>query len=285
MPEVKKLRDGGAAPQISVVIPSLDGVRGGNVSRLLQQLEEQTVQDFEVIVSIGYKPNGHARNQGVRAASGEYLVCIDDDVTLGHERVLEQLLCPFKSLPEIGMTGPSQLLPPDSSPFQRRAAKETTRAECPVVQEITDSDFVSHMCLCIPTALYKDIGWESDTLVRGTDPDLRRRLREAGYRVVVVPDCWAYHPMPDTWGQLLRMSWRNGAGSAWVQKHHPEICIDTPDDHGAQAHLRPPAFRAARFAFRLMLRVVKLQYIGISVDAVYALAYLHAMISGRDGLR
>lgn len=285
MGEVRKVRERGANPTISVVIPSLDGVRDGNVARLVGDLEGQTEQSFEIILAIGFKPNGHARNQGVKAAAGTFLVCIDDDVRLGHERVLEQLIQPFAEVPGIGMTGPAQLIPPDSSSFQRRAARQISRASCPVVKALTDSDFVSHMCLCIPTQLYKDVGWESDTLPRGTDPDLRRRVRQAGYRIVVVPDCWAYHPAPESWGRLLKMSWRNGAGGAWVHKHHPEMCIDTPDGHAREAKCHGRPYRAARFFARTVKRMAMLQYIGLSADVAYGAGYLYAVVSGRDGLR
>jgi len=65
------------------------------VEKLLGDLERQTVQDFEIIMPIGIKPNGKARNEGVRKAKGRYLVCVDDDVRLGHERVIENLLKPL----------------------------------------------------------------------------------------------------------------------------------------------------------------------------------------------
>jgi glycosyltransferase involved in cell wall biosynthesis len=269
-----------------VIIPSLDGDRSGNVALLLQDLEGQTEQDFEVILPIHFKPNGHARNQGVRAARGEYLVCIDDDVRLGHDRVLDQLLEPFQRLPKIGMTGPAQLIPKDSTPFQRRAAKEISRSTCPIVTELTDSDFVTHMCLCIPALLYKEVGWESDTLPRGTDPDLRRRLRAAGYRIVIVPNCWAYHPMTASLVKLVKMAWRNGAGSAWVFKYAPEMCLDTPDGHVSEiAPQRPAAYRALRFASRFLQRIGGFEYIGVCSDVAYLCGYTYAMISGRDGLR
>ena len=57
-------------PQVSIVIPSLDGVRGGNVDRLVGQLKEQTFDSIEIILSIGESPNGHARNVGVVLARG-----------------------------------------------------------------------------------------------------------------------------------------------------------------------------------------------------------------------
>jgi GT2 family glycosyltransferase len=276
----------GAAPKVSVVIPTLDGRRGGNLDHLLRDLEYQTVQDFEVILAINFKPNGHARNQGVRAARGDYLVCIDDDVRLGHNRVLAQLLQPFEELSCIGMTGPAQLIPDDSTRFQRRTAGQVSRATCPVVSRVTDTDFVTHMCLCMPTQLYKEIGWESDTLPRGTDPDLRRRVRQAGFRVVLTPGCWAYHPVPETLRSLLKVAWRNGAGSAWVYKNHPDFCVDTPDGHRADfIPVRTAPYRMTRFAGRFCLRLICLQYIGIANDLAYSLGYAFALTTGNDGLR
>ena len=37
-------------PEISVIIPTLDGFRGGYFPSLLQQLSEQTYQSFETII-------------------------------------------------------------------------------------------------------------------------------------------------------------------------------------------------------------------------------------------
>jgi hypothetical protein len=284
MSEVRRVRTLGASPKISVIIPSLDGMRDGNVDRLLRELENQTEQDFEVILAVDFKPNGLARNQGVREARGRYLVLMDDDASLGHRRVLEQLVRAFEIHPKIGITGPAQLIPADSTPFQRRAARQLSRAVSPIVDELTDSDFVTHMCLCMPTLLYKDVGWESETLVRGTDPDLRRRVRAAGYRIVVVPDCWAYHPLPRTWPALLQMAWRNGAGSAWVHKRCPEMCIDTPDGHGSDLpSQRRASARAVRFAGRLCQRLLRVQYIGLSAQIAYACGYAYSLLTGRDG--
>ena len=97
-------------PEVSIVIPSLDGNRNGNVQFLVEQLKEQSFTSSEIILSIGESSNGHARNVGVEIARGRWLVFIDDDVTLGHERVLENIIQPLRENPQIGMTGPSQLV-------------------------------------------------------------------------------------------------------------------------------------------------------------------------------
>ena len=44
---------------------------------------------------------------------------IDDDVELGHERIIENLLKPFMEDDKMGITGVSQLLPENSNSFQK----------------------------------------------------------------------------------------------------------------------------------------------------------------------
>ena len=61
------------SPKVSIIIPSLDGSREGNVSRLVEDIRKQSFQDYELILVKGESPNGHARNVGVRKAKGEIL--------------------------------------------------------------------------------------------------------------------------------------------------------------------------------------------------------------------
>ena len=76
-------------PKVSIIIPSMDGYRDGNVPKLKESLSEQTYKDFEIHVVVGISPNGRARNEGVKRTTGEILVFIDDDVTFGNDRVVE----------------------------------------------------------------------------------------------------------------------------------------------------------------------------------------------------
>jgi glycosyltransferase involved in cell wall biosynthesis len=354
-----------AEPAISVVIPSRDGTRGGNVDRLLADLRSQTRQDFEVILAIGFSPNGHARNQGVKPARGKYLVCIDDDVTLGHERVLENLIKPFvisdfrfqicdtkapggegvgeglgpqrhgepregqgrnakaergegaekggradqeqrttdtllqtaidgeveKSAicsdprglhlqSAIGMTGPSQLIPPSQPRWVHWAARQLPRSLFPVVDQVTDSDMVSHMCLCMPTQLYKDVGWENDEIVRGTDTDLRFRVRKAGYRIVVVPDTWAYHPLPDTPRKLLKMWFDKGKWTAYNRRHFPGFHFEAPDGPAKDfVPLRSTRYRVVRYAFRVLTALATMKPVRLATQVAYVCGYAKGMVT------
>ena len=196
-------------PEVSVIIPSWDGVRGGNVDRLVQQIKQQTLKNIEIVLSIGESPNGHARNVGVDIARGDFLVFIDDDVLLEGNEVFSNLIEPLKNNADIGMTGPAQQIPPSAGRFQHISARQIPRSLSPVVERITDSDMVSHMCLAIARDFFEEIGRESDWLLAGTDPDLRYRVREANRRVVVVPQTWAYHPAPQDLRELLKFSFRS----------------------------------------------------------------------------
>lgn len=276
-------------PLVSVVIPSLDGYRHGNVEKLLEDLRSQTVQDFEIVMPVGIKPNGKARNEGVRVAKGRYLVCIDDDVRLGHERLIENLLEPLLEVEKeghdwtkpgggrIGMTGPSQQLPPDSTWFQRWSAKQLPRTQFPIVDSYTDTDMVTHMCLCIPTDLYKAVGWENEEIVRGTDVDLRYRVRQFGYRIVVVPKTWAYHPVPDSLGGIMREWFNKGRWTAFNRKHFPGFDYEAPEGvlpSNKYVPKRSKAYRAMRFAGRFLLGIVTFKPVGVLAQIAYALGYL-----------
>lgn len=241
-----------AIPLVSVVIPSLDGSRGGNVERLREQIARQTIRETEWLLVVGVRPNGRARNLGARRARGEFLLFIDDDVRLGSEDLIERMLRTFEQDSRIGLVGVSQQVPADASPFARRCAKELERFEAPVLDRVEDSDLASHACMMIRRSVYLAVGGEHDLLPRGTDPDLRLRLREAGYRVVLAPGAWVYHPPPASWRALWRTFFRNGAGSAFVHRHFPAYCIDTAPAHSpAQTGRRSLPVRARGFLKRL----------------------------------
>lgn len=224
-----------ASPSISVIVPSLDGTRGGNVEKLRKQIARQTIPVLEFLVIVGVRPNGRARNVGARQAKGDYLLFIDDDVELGSDDVVERMVTAFQEDERIALVGVSQQVPETAGAFARHCARQLERYEAPVLEQVEDSDFTSHACMMIPRSVYFQVGGEHDLLPRGTDPDLRFRLRQAGYRVVLAPRAWAYHPPPEDWKQLWRIYFRNGAGSVFVHRHFPEYCIDTAPGHGDYA--------------------------------------------------
>ena len=212
----------GRCPGVSVIIPSRDGSAGGNIQKLKEQIGRQTLKVLEVIVVEGVSPNGRARNAGVRKAKGDMLILIDDSTTLGGQDVFENLLAPFRTNPETGMTGASTLIAREAGWLGRRYAAVRGHHSA-VIAGLTDSDRVQHSCCAIPTRLYKEVGWESDDLITGTDNDLRQRVRACGYRLYLVPGTRVYHNPPERWAKVLRKAFTSGLGSAYALRAHPGL--------------------------------------------------------------
>jgi len=262
-------------PLVSVIIPSLDGDRCGSLARLEAAFKQQTYTHHEIIVVVGVSPQGRAINQGVARARGEVLVILDDDAAVDDPELLGRLVRVLAADAAIGMAGASVRTPRDAGLFQRLAVREFPRFNVPVVGEITDSDLACHGCAAFPRAAFEGVGGEREEIVRGLDPDLRQRLRRAGYRVVLVPDAVVYHPLPANLPRLLSTFFRNGRGSAFAQAFHPELVYDTDEQLvRSEALVQPPfAWRLLRFPFRLLWALLSLRPFRTLAYVAYAAGF------------
>lgn len=275
----------GHAPRVSVIIPSWDGHRNGCVPRLLDSVRLQSFRDFEVHIVQGVSPQGKAINDGAKRARGSLLIILDDDSELADEMVFQRLVSVIDADPGIGMAGASIVTPPGATPFQRRAAEQFPRFNTPVVDRVTDSDLACHGCCAIPKAVFDAIGGEREDIIRGLDPDLRVRLRAAGYRVVLAPNARIYHPLPDSWRKLLRQFFRNGYGSAYAQKFQPDSVYETHESlHDASFVARRPLwYRVLRFPGRLIKAALEGKTMRFLAYCAYALGYGWGMLAARRG--
>ena len=262
--------------KVSVVIPHFYRSRDENLEGLREDLRNQSLKDLEVIVVPGVSPQGKAINQGVRSAQGEILVIIDDDSRLGHPQVIENLVRVIEGDPSIGMVGASVVTSPKASRFQKIAGSQFPRFHMPIVREVTESDLPGHPCAAFPKKVFIQIGMEREDILRGLDPDLRVRIRKAGYRVVLAPDTWIYHPLPENLFKFIRVFLRNGYGSAYLQKFYPEMSYDTDEGLNSNAFLAKRSFgyRALRYPWRLVKSLMTLQWIRFLGYMVYLAGYL-----------
>ncbi len=271
-------------PRVSVIIPTLDGHRGGRVPHLLETVRRQTFTDYEVLLIRGVSPQGRAINQGARQAKGEILLILDDDSALAEDTVFERLVATLDADPRIGMAGASIVLAPDATPFERCAAEQFPRFNTPRVDVVTDSDLACHGCCAFPRPIFEAIGGEREDMLRGLDPDLRVRLREAKYRVVLVPGATIYHPLPGNWSGLLRIFFRNGYGSAYAQRFQPNQVYETHEslnDAGFQPRTSL-GYRLLRFPLRLLKALFEGKTLRFGAYCAYAVGYGWGWITARE---
>lgn len=270
-------------PKISVIIPTLDGHRNGLFPLLLEQLSEQTFQDFETIVIKGDPLQGRAINTAVDISKGKYILTLDDDTSLKSRNALEKLFEIMESNETIGMAGGLNVVPSDASYFIRRAMREIPRRSMPEVEEITDSDLAEHPLLMIRKEVFKRLGGENELLPRGLDPYLRDCFRQAGYRIVVVPGVRYSHIPPPTLLKLLKQFYRNGRQAAFVNRYYPQWVIETPDTHTSDFNPRRPLFfRMARYPWSLVKKVLRGHWIYVTASLAYAAGFVWGYLIYRN---
>mgnify|MGYP000993613086 CR=1 FL=1 len=259
----------------SVIVPFFYAERAKNLEGLMADFKGQTFQGMELIIVSGVSPQGRAINQGVRVSRGEVLMVVDDDSRLGNSRVVENLLRALDAGPSCAMVGASILTPEDANSFQKMIAKQFPRFNMPVVKEITDSDMPCHGCAAFRKDVFMAVGMERENIIRGLDPDLRVRIRKAGYRVVLAPDTWAYHPLPPTFGKLMRLFTRNGFGSAYAQIFHPELNYDTDEKIKLDGFVpkRTFLYRALRYPIRMLKSLLTFQWVKLFAYLAYLVGY------------
>lgn len=235
-------------PKIALIVPSLAGGAPG----LEADAKTQTFAPDEVIVVDGVRPNGRARNVGARRSDAAVFVFVDDDARLGDVHVIENLVRPLIEDESIGITGSAKLIPPDASAFQRRVAREVPRIEHPVVETALETNppldrhgycEITTTCAAMRREVWERAEGFDEKLVRGVDPDFFRRVHRLGFRLVLVPHTWVWHPAPANMRALLRKHFYYGLGFS------QEVRGDPP--RGGFRYLHTPFHAAAYLLVRL----------------------------------
>ncbi|MBN2280607.1 MAG: glycosyltransferase [Candidatus Marinimicrobia bacterium] len=218
-------------PQISIIIPTIDKNRDGYLPELLEQIENQSFRDWEILLVIGDSRQGRAINCGVELAAGQYIVTFDDDTRLGSPDLLEKMVKMIRNHSEIGMAGVANIPPEKATWFVRKVMEQLPRRTSPIVREIVESDLAEHPCAIFPREIFIGIGGENELIPRGLDPYLRAEIRKAGYKVVVLPYLFIHHLPPATLGKFCQQFFRNGKMAAYVNKFYPEFVLELTTTH------------------------------------------------------
>lgn len=272
-PETVKKLFGVDHPDISVIIPTMR--TEDQLQSLIDGIRSQNAASLEIIIAYRYSPSGKARNAGAARAKGRYLIFMDDDIGLGDEDVIANLCRTLEADNRIGLVGASTVLPPDANRFQKRIAAEVPRMVYPVVDDITDSDMVTTQCWAQSKDNFEEIGTFTETIERGVDPEYRHRVRSSGYRVVIAPNTWTYHPPPKDFQSFIKQTYRNGRASARAQKYHPELVVPVPDS-GESGTCQDIGLlgRLIRSAWRIAEGLLKFRFLQVCERLFYGLGYI-----------
>ena len=214
-------------PKVSIIIPTWTG----EISRPMRSIEQQTFRDYEVEVAQRISPLARARNFGAQRARGDILLFIDDDITLGHEHVLQQVVDLLESDAQIAIVGVPLRVPAEASRFQRTLARQVPRFVDPLVSDNLVSNppldrfgftAISTLCCAVRRTVFEEVGGFDQDLPRGQDTDFFYRVRRCGYNLVVAANCWVYHEPPASMKVLLRKSFWYGMGHVLEARKSPE---------------------------------------------------------------
>jgi glycosyltransferase involved in cell wall biosynthesis len=264
-------------PDYSLVIPVLDEKNNPHLAGLLLSLARQSHPPREIHLVVGDNRQGRAINYGVSRACTPYVGTVDDDTQIDDPGLFAKIIRAMEADGTIGMGGAACEIPVSATPFQQQAMRQIPRRHFPVTREHVDSDMVQHPCLMMPRALFTAIGGEDESIIRGLDPVLRKKVRDAGRRVVVIADTYVYHLLPGSLRKLARMYFRNGRGSAFARRHHPERILELTDGHdrGKFVEKRSLGYRACRRMYHFLRALVGLRFIRVVVDAAYMLGFTY----------
>lgn len=277
---------------ISLVIPVYN--RPDEIVELLESISQQGDTDFEVIVvedgstrtckeeiapfadkfklQYFFKENsgpGPSRNYGVQHASGDYVIVLDSDCILpaDYMRVVRQHL--------------------DNEQIDAFGGPDKAHASFTTLQKAINYSMTSFLTtggirggmknvnkfhprsfnMGVRTEVWNKLGGFSQ-MRYGEDIDFSIRLKEAGYKVVLMPDAWVWHKRRNTLKSFFSQVFHFGQARICLYRLHPDTL--------KLVHLFPSAFvvgvvlllLAAPFTYALSLIPIVLLALLLFLDSL-----------------
>jgi glycosyltransferase involved in cell wall biosynthesis len=174
------------------------------------------------IVQEGVRGAAAARNAGIRLARGEYLAFTDADCIAEHDWLVK-LIAPLSD-PRVGIVG-GAIEPKDNgnriAKFSQRLYDQCAAVAGPHPYAIS-ANWASSRNQLVDTGLF------DESLIRGQDYDLARRIRAAGYKIVYRQDARVKIATPSTLSALFIKGLLHGRALALIGLKYPSLVSETP---------------------------------------------------------
>lgn len=157
-----------------------------------------------------------AVNEGAAASDSDFIIALNPDVRFEHD-VLTPLATYLRAHPDVGIVAPKLLNPDGTLQLSCRSFPGYSTALFNRYSLLTrllpgnrfsrrylmggfdhatrrDVDWVSGAAMMFPRALFERLGgWDAGFFMFNEDVDFCKRVHDAGYRVVYMPEAWLYH--------------------------------------------------------------------------------------------
>lgn len=194
----------GATEIIVVDNNSVDGTR-----EWLMDFQDKCSSDEICIVVVNNKKNYGAtggRTQACRIARGEYIITLDNDITVIDNDWVEKMIAFYETYPKIGILGPKLIFPQEPYLIQHAGlgvtkeghvgywgfGKDRRDERYSFVREVQG---LASACWLLRRELFEKYGYFDDAFypVNFEDIDFCYRIREQGYKCVYYPEVELYH--------------------------------------------------------------------------------------------
>ena len=257
---------------VSVVIPSAykDVWREENLKGLITDIWNQTYLPLEIIIVRGARPRTRAHNQGVGKATGDIVIFFDDDVRLGNNGIIAEIVRLVEVQEDLGIIGVNITLAKQSNYFQRLCSKQLLKAK----------NMVSHAALAITKQLYEKVGGENKALRLNDDADLNYKVTRLGYRSMILPSAYfVYHPEPTNLFVMLKKAMLQGRDQAYDYKMAPEQIYHAPVKQAQHVERSSVARQVWRNIKIIMQSIVNFKFVLLCSRLATALGFLLGCIT------
>lgn len=161
----------------------------------------RTLTDAQVIFNPSNRGFAHGCNQGIAAASGDYVVLLNNDVVVT-DGWLENLIAALERDPALGVTSCRSNRVAGNQQVVDAVYNDLVEMQSYADRRRRDhaqtgylSDRVIGLCLCIDRVVLEQIGGIDERFGMGNfeDDDFCMRVRAAGYKILVCNDVFIHH--------------------------------------------------------------------------------------------